>query len=95
MAEIEMTTDDKEADLKRWKQSLRMLRKHDGYERFSNWTEFLLEAGVSLDEIEKHLTDTHKACTPLIYGHEYGMGSPNQRNARFYQMIAAVEDMKD
>ena len=83
-------------DLKKNKKSIRSLRLHDGYEMFQSFALFLQEElEMEVDEILEHLLSVHNLCTPLIYGHYYGLGSPNQNDSRRYQMMAAVRDMYD
>ena len=81
--------------LKRVKKSLRQHRKHEGYKMFKQWAEFLQNIGMEVGEIEDHLARLHDKCTPLIYGHPSGLGSPNGGHSRYYQMRAALADMYD
>ncbi len=81
--------------LKRDKKSLRGYRKHEGYKIFKQWAEFLQNIGMEVAEIEEHLINVDRKCTPLIYGHPAGLGSPNGNYSRRYQMRAALADMYD
>lgn len=81
--------------LKRRKKSIRSYRKHDGYKAFQAWAYFLQDMGMEISEIHEHLVEVHKLCTPLIYGSEWGIMTPNKDNARYYQMDAAMADLYD
>ena len=50
---------------------------------------------MEVAEIEEHLINVDRKCTPLIYGHPAGLGSPNGNYSRRYQMRAALADMYD